>query len=566
MNPVLPSPSAVRPADGNAQNGSRPQTSFSSFMEKHLATERGKNLLAVKPASAPKEKIPAQGPEGEELSLAGLLAKFLRELQVAAEKVETGPGEWIFMPAESEVLQKIAEEAGLDENAISLLLQKFENEQGEVELSDFLAMFAEHFEEIAKNDPVMGIETDLPLLESFLLKMGLPVELVAEISAQAVNGDGKFDLGIFLAGLLEVKEQTTQITLTDLEVEQFEEMLARAGVPKELQEVMVAARDSGTVELSLARLCEMLGQGVAKVKADRMPAEIPAFLSDLANILEEAGFTNKEVGWTPVVQESVDLVYRELMSTVDLSSVKIKVADKGITAPVSLEPEAEMAEDGGEFWEVPAEDLAEVDAKRVSLLEGKDNAIKGKGMLLNEQPTVTEQGFGVTAATNRAEGADAVAAKNPLPTGNNAPTPQQTIFDQISQGLMRGLKDNEHHLIIKLYPPELGEVKIDLLVKNDQVAVSFAAENSKVKETLEANMKQFREDMGQRGFNLGECMVSVGQQDQSGDAWQRFEKAWDDQRHNIRVVVDSLADLPKEALYNRLAAGKSHEDGISILV
>ena len=103
---------------------------------------------------------------------------------------------------------------------------------------------------------------------------------------------------------------------------------------------------------------------------------------------------------------------------------------------------------------------------------------------------------------------------------------QQQLVEQASRGMMRGLQNNEHHLILKLQPPELGELRVDLHVNNDKVSVSFAMENSQVKSLLESSMQQFQDSLEEKGFALGEFSVSVNQQ-QDDSRGQSFEFAWE---------------------------------------
>ncbi len=91
---------------------------------------------------------------------------------------------------------------------------------------------------------------------------------------------------------------------------------------------------------------------------------------------------------------------------------------------------------------------------------------------------------------------------------------------------MRGLRNSLHQLTLTLYPKELGEVKVDLQVRESHISVSFVMENSRVKEALESNMQDFKDNLNKQGFSLQECFVSVDQNN-SEDARQRFEEAWE---------------------------------------
>ena len=139
---------------------------------------------------------------------------------------------------------------------------------------------------------------------------------------------------------------------------------------------------------------------------------------------------------------------------------------------------------------------------------------------------------------------------------------QQQAADQITMGVIRGLQNNDHHLILRLNPPELGKVKVDMLIRNDQISVTFAMENSKVKEALESHMQQFKESLEQRGFVLDQCFVSVDRDNDAEDAWQRFEF----ERNSLGIRRETLSELPEEALYHRAAAEKYPESNVNLFV
>ena len=139
---------------------------------------------------------------------------------------------------------------------------------------------------------------------------------------------------------------------------------------------------------------------------------------------------------------------------------------------------------------------------------------------------------------------------------------QQQLVEQVSRGMMRGLQNNDHHLILKLQPQELGEVKVDLHVSNDKISVSFAMENSQVKALLESNMQQFQESLEEKGLSLGEFSVSVNQQkdDNSG---QSFEFAWEN-LHGTGKDLERQVEQLDEMYF--MKQQESHQGQISLIV
>ena len=141
---------------------------------------------------------------------------------------------------------------------------------------------------------------------------------------------------------------------------------------------------------------------------------------------------------------------------------------------------------------------------------------------------------------------------------------QQQVFQQLSDGVIRGLRSQEHQLVLRLYPQDLGEVKVNLLVRDEHVSISFNMENARVKEMLESTMEEFKQNLDQKGFKLGECFVSVGQQGDDGAQWQRFEMA----RQAVESARATLAEVPENALYLQPDPQRrdGREGGISLFV
>ena len=127
------------------------------------------------------------------------------------------------------------------------------------------------------------------------------------------------------------------------------------------------------------------------------------------------------------------------------------------------------------------------------------------------------------------------------------------------------MRTGEQHLVLRLHPAELGEVKVDLAVRNEVVSVSFTMENAKVKETLEGSMEEFRHNMEQKGFSLNDVNVNVGHGKDDNDTWQRFEMAWSGER----LQAQNLGDVPDDVLYNIAHHGEqyaSQEEGVNLFV
>jgi len=543
----------VRAPDVRSHSGT-----FLEYVERKMnkVRENKEGLLGVETARETKSSTEHGGEDdGEALTVAGLLRRMMEELREIAEDSES-PGSWTFQLPDSELFKKIAINGGMSEADISPLIQQMEAEGGNLELNDFLEAFMRHFETLDDVRPITVPETELPLLETFLSKMGVSVEEIKKISDAAVTGDGKLDLTLFLEGLESIAGERP-ITLSEWEAEQLGDLLAKAGVSEKLQKSMLWERGFTKVELGFDRLKNLISQGINEIESGRPSAELPAFLADLGQLLKQAGFEDKGVGWSPVVQKTLLDVHKKLVNLVDLATVqvsKIKETSEIISkVPAMTDEDVEVLK---LFPESAIMDLNESMTgqsgdKHQDMLNASGRTILSRP----ESPVVNIETPGpeMTAAQTRSQ---VMADRMPSQM-------QQQAFDQISQGVLKGINNNNHHLVLKLNPPELGEVKVDLLIRNDHVSLSFNMENSKVKQLFESSLDQFQENLEQKGFVLDECMISAGRNEENEDAWQRFESAW---KSRAEIRVESLEDLTDNVLYHTADNYDVGEGGISLFV
>lgn len=598
--PGLSTSPPARAADLRPISADKTRSSnFSEYMEKKLNAERreGRDLLGAsqragsssraegRRSAAREDTAEARGNDRDEKSaLSALLYEFVRDLHKMAADAEEGPGDWTVLMIDQSALEKIAVHAGIDGAQLAALRQQLEANDGKMDLADFLSVIARHLENKQEVPAVTVPETDLPFLQLLLERMGLSPGQVEKIGEPAVRGDNSLDLAKFLEGLGEVSEGKIT-TLTDWEAEQLQDLLAKAGVSEKLQRSLLPElypqwqgtfRDNPELSLSLERLKNILAEGVANVKEGRAGFDIPAFLQDLGEIFAQAGFEEKGAGWTPAVQGAVSSIYDKLMESVDLSSIQMKKVESHSDGEAL--GEEEFPEDPGS-----TETGVRVRAEKNNSLRDLAEGIGGKGKELLSGGPAEEEFASLSAAQGEADKVSAtespVVQVQELPGNNNggqgqdikavqvprqppAPPLQQQTFDQISQGVVRGLRNNEHHVILKLHPRELGEVRVEMLVRDEQVALSFSMENSKVKGILESNMDQFRDSLEKQGFVLGECMVSLSHDESGEQAWKQFELAW--KKSGTTGTPGTLADLSQDVLYLQSRYHESSPNGIDL--
>ena len=68
--------------------------------------------------------------------------------------------------------------------------------------------------------------------------------------------------------------------------------------------------------------------------------------------------------------------------------------------------------------------------------------------------------------------------------------------------------ENEVH--IKLDPPSLGKVRMNIITSGDTVRTVLVVENHAVKQVIENNFNQLRDSMGEQGLKVDSFTVTVG--------------------------------------------------------
>jgi len=598
--PALSTSQPAKAADLRPISADKAKNSnFSEYMEKKLNAERreGRDLLGASQRAGSSKRTEgrrnagredteeARGNDRDEKStLSALLYEFVQDLHKMAEDAKEGPGDWTVLMIDQSALEKIAADAGIDGAQLAALRQQLEANGGKVDLADFLSVIARHLESKQEVLAVTVPETDLPFLQILLERMGLSPGQVEKIGEPAVRGDNSLDLAKFLEGLGEFSEGKTT-TLSDWEAEQLQDLLAKAGVSEKVQRSLLpelypqwqgTPQENLELSLSLTRLKNILSDGVANVKEARARFDIPAFLQDLGEIFAQAGFEEKGAGWTPAVQGAISSIYDKLMESVDLSRVQMKKVENSPDAEALGEeefPEDLLSPETGTKIQADKKDTprdlaggtGEKGSGMFSARPAEEDFLsqpaarpEASKVSTSESPFVQAQELSGNHNGNPAQDIKAVQVPRQPP----APPLQQQTFDQISQGVFRGLKNNEHHVILKLHPRELGEVKVEMLVRDEQVALSFSMENSKVKGILEKSMDQFRESLEKQGFVLGECMVSLSHDENGEQAWKQFELAW--KKSGLNSTPETLADLSQDVLYLQSRYQKSSPNGIDL--
>jgi flagellar hook-length control protein FliK len=92
----------------------------------------------------------------------------------------------------------------------------------------------------------------------------------------------------------------------------------------------------------------------------------------------------------------------------------------------------------------------------------------------------------------------------------NTPANLSHALPKIVDKIMIMIRTGEYKSRIKITPPDLGKLDIDLTLKNGHIHANLSTENAAVKEIIEANLNQLKQQLNNQGLTVDGFDVMVG--------------------------------------------------------
>ena len=102
--------------------------------------------------------------------------------------------------------------------------------------------------------------------------------------------------------------------------------------------------------------------------------------------------------------------------------------------------------------------------------------------------------------------AKSTTASKALPNGVS----EKNVVDQVVQKFTIKGTDNDNEIKIKLDPPALGKVRMNINTSGDSVKTTIIVENQGVKQAIEANLNQIKDSFTNQGMKIESFEVMVG--------------------------------------------------------
>lgn len=108
----------------------------------------------------------------------------------------------------------------------------------------------------------------------------------------------------------------------------------------------------------------------------------------------------------------------------------------------------------------------------------------------------------------------------PTFTANKATQPEYELKVELFSSSSDPLAKDTYHANIKIYPPELGAMLAKLKVSKNGAELTILTDNNRIKEIVESNLTQLKENFREADINLTKIQVDVQQQQSHGHEQQ----------------------------------------------
>ncbi len=117
------------------------------------------------------------------------------------------------------------------------------------------------------------------------------------------------------------------------------------------------------------------------------------------------------------------------------------------------------------------------------------------------------------------------------PTGQSREVLPGYVVRQVGQQLVQMAAREQNSLRLELKPPSLGEINLEIQVKDGVVKATMVAESAAAKQALEAGMDQLKQDLAVQGLKLEHVEITVNPDAQRQEAQaQAQDGSWRDRQ------------------------------------
>lgn len=217
---------------------------------------------------------------------------------------------------------------------------------------------------------------------------------------------------------------------------------------------------------------------------------------------------------TVAVQTTASMSNDPLTATISqLTRIATATGDVNPEKPVTTKLETLRQDAQGQFLQAKVEAQNKNNTGSSNQQTGQQEvANPTQGLTTQPQISTTEQATAFSQTLSNVQNPTSPQAPAVTPQPVTLPPGTQTfednIINQVAERFQVNLRNQETQLQIKLQPAELGELKIDLTMKDGAIRAHVIAQSGQVQEILEKNMAKLKEVLEDQGLTVEEILVS----------------------------------------------------------
>ena len=365
-------------------------------------------------------------------------------------------------------------------------------------------------------------------------------EEIMEVVATAIN-----EMVQNVAEVLDVSEEQVVEAIDNLGFETADILNARV-IPELTVELTDASdtMDIMTDENMFADVSELMKK--ANEELDSLAKEMDLPVEDVINQVKEA-----------VANENEAVVLQDTESST-VTSENAVVSEKVATVQVEKE-DSDISGRQRDVETVSYDAQSGVNEYQTEVnVTAKKEMDNGKNSSKDEQSANTEQSgaFGHTVLDSLKEAVAKIDDNNLLSYADTR-SRIEDIMNQVSENLKLTMKGDITEMEMQLHPASLGNVKVQVAVRDGAITASFTTQNEQVRQALEAQVVELKEQLNNQGIKVEAVEVTVSSHgfernlNEEGDKQERKSEEEAKTRKtrgiNLRgLSLEELEDLDEE--------------------
>lgn len=521
-------------------------------------TQTGLSKDATTAAIGSSEPVVAANPDlAASAETTTIAAPPIQRLKQALETTGQAAEKFTLPTSQQDKLQLVLEQSGYSKEDAQQIISRAKDKDGNINLGAVFNLMTQY---VPAEAPVFQLKVeDKPLLVQALKDLGISQEKISEFMESLPQSNGKITVSGLPRLLAEADPEGKKVdraVLTDLltrlglSKEEVSSLITKATdtqgrtSPKAMLALLTVAaqrQDQGVSQALKEMAAQMRvaqGDNTALGDPERLKAQVEQAIVKIEQRVQ-AQTSQASSGWQKALEQAQAALDKAVAANPATKAAQIAQADQAAQTLAGGEPGVEAA---------PQVVKAALAGQAAKLVDGAlasnehqaagnakaDAAQAGQTQAANPSQAVTgaragtgmgaagsdagRQSAGGDAANAQAKGEalTALAAAGRAGTPNAATAGGQTratlppyVVRQVGDQMAQMVARQQSTLRLELKPPTLGELHVELAVKEGVLKATLTAETVAAKQALEAGMDQLKNELAQQGLKVERIEIAV---------------------------------------------------------